>query len=107
MKFFKLKKTGLFVSATVFQLLCINSGGSANPAFSIPPSAQAGAIMNHDMNYLMLQQRAPWVTGPSTRNENRYREPKVFVEEGTIPGETSTQGMLIAPDGTGYITGDQ
>lgn len=86
---------------------CLASNCYANPNFSVPPSFQPGAIMNHDMNYLMLQQRTPWITNPNSRQDTKYKEPKIYVEEGTIPGEASAQGMLIAPDGTGYISGDE
>lgn len=96
-----------FASFLLLLTNVLNVHCHANPNFSVPPNFQPGAIINHDMNYLMLQQRTPWITSPNSRQDARYKEPKIYVEEGTIPGEACAQGMLIAPDGTGYISGDE
>lgn len=74
----------------------------------IPPYAQPGAVMNHYMQYQMMQQRAPWTMSPTTRPEElEPKEIEVVIDPEVIQPRSSTQGVLKLPDGTVYITGGE
>jgi len=72
------------------------------------PSNSAGAVMNHNLQQIMIQQHSPWLSRPTNDDELVPPEERFWIyqdEDLYFEDAQSTQGMLKDPDGNTYITG--
>jgi len=96
-----------FLKTTVFSLALFLSTGSVY-AMPVSPSNTAGAIMNHNLQYMMLQQSSPWTFRPANDNDlvHPYNRYWIYQDEDlNFEDAAATQGMLKDANGQTYITG--
>ena len=112
-----LKKSTLswrFISVLLFAIFLFVKPSNANP-YSIPSSASPGAIMNHNMQFDLLQKTTPELFGPTGKNGinkvNPYDKSPVYAENGvdsiSPSGDNSTFGIMKTPQGDAFVIGPQ